>query len=45
MFSKCNLYAVAGGVALIYLLVQKVLPLTRQRQNVQKLRWEASFPR
>lgn len=33
------------AVALRFLLVQKVLPLKRQRQNAQKSSWEASFPK
>jgi len=33
-----------GVVAVISSLVQKVFPLKRQRQNAQKLSWEASFP-
>jgi hypothetical protein len=32
------------AVARIYYFVQKVLPLLRQRENAQKLSWEASFP-
>ena len=32
-----------GGVARRHYFVQKVLPLMRQRQNAQKLSWEASF--
>jgi hypothetical protein len=33
-----------GDTAGIHYIVQKVLPLKRQRQNAQKSSWEASFP-